>query len=577
MPKGPPPKDVLDWLGLTRDPDWRVARPLGAVFGALLILSVPALFLAALVAAFVSLYHVILGSAALGSPSSNGLGASTLIVALLSAPFLVWRTIIAHRTLGFQKEGHITDRISKAVEQLGAEKTVKRQLVNSHGTKVFKKHDDGSIDDATPVLEEVTVPNIEVRIGAILSLERIAQDSVNYDKGRDHVRVMEILCAYIPENAPAASAQGHAFGEWLRLDQAATKKERAAHEVKRRARFGSHYSEGLVHKWARSLPPPREDIALALKVLGRRDAAQRQVEARWGKDAAPDATWVFDEPVPSLPDQEEPFGTAILDDYAARLGDWKDRIRSYRGYRLDLHHTNLQGADLSGLVLSGALLHRARLQGASLIKARLQGAFLRNARLGGAYLREVQMEGAILDQAQLEGASLMQAEMTGASLQGARLNGTSLLSTRATGANFGGTQLEVANFLEARLERVWLDVTGLEGACLRGTKLEGAYISNAQVDGVEFYGARLTGAALQNVNLTSAGITQDRIESCFGDATVIVPPGRSRPAHWPLWDLSHQYINEWRKWRADPANYVPPPPSATQADTTEEAGFDDQK
>jgi hypothetical protein len=41
----------------------------------------------------------------------------------------------------------------------------------------------------------LTEPNIEVRIGAILSLERIAQDSTRYDNGRDHVRVMEILCA----------------------------------------------------------------------------------------------------------------------------------------------------------------------------------------------------------------------------------------------------------------------------------------------------------------------------------------------------------------------------------------------
>ena len=45
-----------------------------------------------------------------------------------------------------------------------------------------------------------TAPNIEVRIGAILSLERIAQDSTRFDNGHDHVRVMEILCAYVREN-----------------------------------------------------------------------------------------------------------------------------------------------------------------------------------------------------------------------------------------------------------------------------------------------------------------------------------------------------------------------------------------
>ncbi|MDZ4310431.1 MAG: pentapeptide repeat-containing protein [Cypionkella sp.] len=106
-----------------------------------------------------------------------------MITALLGAPFLIWSTVIKHRALGFQKEGHLTDRISKAVEQLGAEKTV----------KVPKPDGSGSI--------ETSLPNIEVRLGGILSLERIAQDSVSYDKGRDHVRVMEILCAYVRENA----------------------------------------------------------------------------------------------------------------------------------------------------------------------------------------------------------------------------------------------------------------------------------------------------------------------------------------------------------------------------------------
>ncbi|MBP0481104.1 hypothetical protein [Sagittula salina] len=51
-----------------------------------------------------------------------------------------------------------------------------------------------------------TVPKIEVRIGGLLSLERISQDSAAYDKGRDHIRVMEIICAYIRNNSPAQGA-----------------------------------------------------------------------------------------------------------------------------------------------------------------------------------------------------------------------------------------------------------------------------------------------------------------------------------------------------------------------------------
>jgi len=57
--------------------------------------------------------------------------------------------------------------------QLGADKTVK------------------GIEDG----KEYTHPNIEVRVGAILALERIAKRSPDV-----HIQIMEILCAYIREN-----------------------------------------------------------------------------------------------------------------------------------------------------------------------------------------------------------------------------------------------------------------------------------------------------------------------------------------------------------------------------------------
>jgi hypothetical protein len=136
---------------------------------------------------------------------------------------------------------------------LGAEKTVKRKGV------------------------ETTVPNIEVRIGAILSLERIAQDSTKHDKGRDHVRVMEILCAYIRENAPASLAKDHDFGEWVPLKDDPTDEERAAHLAKRKERFGQHFIAGKVGQWAKTLPDPRADIAIALRVIAAAQGAGLRV------------------------------------------------------------------------------------------------------------------------------------------------------------------------------------------------------------------------------------------------------------------------------------------------------------
>jgi hypothetical protein len=75
--------------------------------------------------------------------------------------------IFTYRRVVVAEQGHITDRYTKAIEQLGATKA------------------EGE-------------PNVEVRLGAIYALERIAQDSA-----RDHWPIMEVLTEYVQQNAPA--------------------------------------------------------------------------------------------------------------------------------------------------------------------------------------------------------------------------------------------------------------------------------------------------------------------------------------------------------------------------------------
>ncbi len=77
------------------------------------------------------------------------------------ALYLTWRRVRV------TEQGHITDRYTKAIDQLGA--------LTADGK-----------------------PNIEVRLGAIYALERIAIDS-----RRDHWTIMEVLTAYVRQNAPA--------------------------------------------------------------------------------------------------------------------------------------------------------------------------------------------------------------------------------------------------------------------------------------------------------------------------------------------------------------------------------------
>ncbi|WP_461308497.1 pentapeptide repeat-containing protein, partial [Albidovulum sp.] len=528
-----------------------------------------------------------------------------LIAALLGAPFVIWATVIRHRTVEFQKEGHITDRIHKAVEMLGADKVERR---------------DG---------QERTVPNIEVRIGALLSLERIAQDSTAYDRGRDHVRVMEILCAYVRQNAPATEARDFPLPDWEPLAEDADAAARAEHAAWRDVRFGdpSFFGDsekpGNARAWARSLPKPRADIALALTVIGRRTAPQRLVEAAWPDPPGPETAWPFDTPCPALPDGpgEAPRTAEELEAFRKKLEAWKQRLTDYRGYRPDLRRTNLQCADLSGLVLSGARLEGARLEGVLIRGARLEGTDLRNAPLQAADLEGTRLEGANLSGARLEGANLSAAwlwgarlshtRMEGANLSGAWLEGAMLeqarlerawlYRARLEGANIQNAHLEAADLMEARLDRamltgarmygatlydarmegarltaarLWeanLSDSRMGGADLSEARMEGAMLTFAQLEGALFWRARLNagtnlwaaslaGAAAKEADWRAARLTQAQIDVIFADATLLIPDGLTRPAHWPKRALtSEEFGPEWRRWQADPEHYQPKP------------------
>ncbi len=80
----------------------------------------------------------------------------------LGAVFGFYTSIIRTETA---EQGQITERLNKAIENLGKN------------------------DNNKPVLE--------VRLGALYALERIAKDSI-----RDHIQIMEILFAYVRSNSP---------------------------------------------------------------------------------------------------------------------------------------------------------------------------------------------------------------------------------------------------------------------------------------------------------------------------------------------------------------------------------------
>ncbi len=249
-------RQSFDWLARTGIPAG-VAIPVGMTFAVL--------FLLALWSSFATLWTQITAPAPeTGAP----LGTSALIAALLGAPFILWRSVVAQRTVNIAQESHITDLIAKAVEQLGAEKKVDRigrpvtvwkggplrglhevqnqsdfvlppmsKEVSRRATVLRGETEDGEFyeTEATAISfdtwsqEETHIewretpfpladgeimaasgdwqvfseskPNLEVRIGAILALERLASQNLDV-----HVQIMEILTAYIRENAKAKDA-----------------------------------------------------------------------------------------------------------------------------------------------------------------------------------------------------------------------------------------------------------------------------------------------------------------------------------------------------------------------------------
>jgi hypothetical protein len=413
------------------------------------------LFVLALAAAAAILLHAIF-DLGLDAPRT-GFGTGAVIVALIGAPFVIWRAVVAQKTVNVTEQGHITERINTAVQGLGAEKEVKRDGADS------------------------TDPNLEVRIGAIYALERIAQDS-----DRDHVQIMEILCAYIRQNAPAPQAD-----DWPELEMKPGEDDGplAADWADRLEAFREAQAE------RKTKLKPREDIQVALTVIGRRSETQRRLEA--GRGVA--APFPFDREPPDYAGPEDGHDPAAMDAYLKNFEEWQETLRAYDGYRLDLRKADLRGADLSGLNFNGARLDFTFFQWADFMGARLQGAGLRKARLQGARLWVARLQGAMLWEARLP-----------ADLMGARLQ---------------GVNLDVARFDSE---------TNLCAASLRG-------------------------AAARSVDFTGMPEIADHLAGMFGDGSVTLPEGCDRPAHWPRRALHPlQFQEEWRAWQADPEGYAPP-------------------
>lgn len=548
--------DILGWLGINAIPNWAVAKAIGPLLTVLTLI----LFVLALVASLGLLLNLSFGG---GTPT---LGSGAFVGAILGSPFLIWGTILKHRTVSFQKEGHITDRISKATEQLGAEKTVKRQLMNSFGKKVFNKSDDGNVDHSRPVMVEESSPNIEVRVGGILSLERIAQDSTSYDGGRDHVRVMEILCAYIRENSQ--DHQDLPLTDWEPLELKASKEKRKAHRSGLQKRIGKIGMSGEVQEWARALPKLRMDVQLALTVIGRRTEKQRAVEAAWPEPLGRYEASPFEIECPKLIadlDFEQLRSENSLA-IARQVEAWANAVNGYSGYRLDLRGANLQGADMSAkrsdgsdAVFSGALFSDAKLDGASFEHAELRGVVFKKTALNAVNFNTADLSGSIFENfCQMEAVRFINANLTSVLFSEAGMLGATFTTANLDFAKIDSSVLEAGWFLNNQARFVEFSSTKCFG--LRALSIDASMAKIQKIEyGLSIFGSSnaLQGAALMEMNLSNIKNVGIETELLFGDASVALPEGINPPKHWATVNIGWlKFDDEVSKWLDDPSGYA---------------------
>jgi hypothetical protein len=218
----------------------------------------------------------------------QAVGGGVLLLGFLATAtglVLTWRNLqitqsTAIRTLQLTQDRQITEHYTRAIEQLGSDK-------------------------------------LEVRLGAIYALERIAKDSE-----RDHWPIMEILTAYVRQRAPWPPKP---------ISPEDTPPDRE--------------------------PSPTTDIQAILVVLGRRTRT-------YGKGENERLYLMYTD-----------LRGALL--VGAHLeGAYLEGAHLERAYLLDAH---LQGTLLQAAHLQGALLGGAHLEGAKLKYAHLSDAYLEKA------------------------------------------------------------------------------------------------------------------------------------------------------------------------------------------------------
>lgn len=173
---------VLAWLGFRRNPDWSRARWLGAGIGvAAVTLGAGLLILTAkdLTQAFLRT-----GPYAQDGSGDGIRNSGLFLVALLGAPFLIWRTVVAQRQVDTAEASLLNDKIRDAATGLAARREV--TTLADKGTRAVNAWED----------------DILVRVAAIDTLEGLAEETPPEAR-----RIERLLASYVRGTFPAQTLE----------------------------------------------------------------------------------------------------------------------------------------------------------------------------------------------------------------------------------------------------------------------------------------------------------------------------------------------------------------------------------
>jgi uncharacterized protein YjbI with pentapeptide repeats len=260
--------------------------------------------------------------------------------------YLTWRNVKATESnVRAAEEKQVTERFSKAIEHLSNEK-------------------------------------LEVRLGGIYALERIAKDSP-----KDYWTIMEVLTAFVREKSHTTQSHGCDVPDEFENDD---------HE--------NWYFDSLEKETYLRIAT---DIQAVLTILNRRDKAYLNGEKDRLDLAGVNFSWLI---------------------FPATIG-----FQEMNLVTANLRRAVLDEVNLTGTQLTGAYLTESRLKKTIFTNANLVEACLARANLSGANLQNADLRNANLAKATLEGTDLR-----GADLRGAYLGGVTFAETDLRGADLRG-------------------------------------------------------------------------------------------------------------------------------------------